>query len=97
MLAAEAKGWRVRTGEGVAERAQEGGGWPHSSWRGGHGGLARPLSPWAARGGAGGRGGAERDAVCAAAAAETIVRIVAREQRPAEPDGKGPSLSRSSA
>lgn len=36
MLAAEAKGWRVRTGEGVAERAQEGGGWPHSSWRGGH-------------------------------------------------------------
>lgn len=60
-------------------------------------GLAGTLSPWAARGGAGGRGGAERDAVCAAAAAETIVRIVARERRPAEPDGKGPSLSRSGA
>lgn len=65
--------------------------------RGVPGGLARPLSPWAARGGAGVRGGAERDAVCAAAAAETIVRIVAREQRPVEPDGKGPSPSRSSA
>lgn len=60
-------------------------------------GLAQPLSPWAARGGAGGRGGAERAAICAAAAAETIVRIVARGRWPAEPDGRGPSLSRSGA
>lgn len=80
--------WGCGAGAGGRGRLQ-------SSRRRGHVGprdceVAPPLSPWAARGGAGGRGGAERGAVCAAAAAETIVRIVARGRRPAEPDGKAP-------
>lgn len=83
MLAPEAGVGGALRGAG---RARAAGGRQPSSRPGGHVGplgcgLDPPLSPWAARGGAGGRGGAERDAVCAAAAAETIVRIVARGRR----------------